>query len=132
VNGDGYDDILIGSFPGGEAFVFHGNANGVNATPSWVENGDGSGAFGQSVSTAGDVNGDGYSDVIVGAPYYNGGQASEGKVYVYQGGDGGGRPALDRGDQPSGRRVRLVGRGGGRLRRERLQRRRDRRPLLHR
>ncbi len=41
--------------------------------------------FGNSVSTAGDVNGDGYSDVIVGAPYYDNGQTDEGRAYVYHG-----------------------------------------------
>jgi hypothetical protein len=39
--------------------------------------------FGISVSTAGNVNGDGYSDVIVGAPGYN---SSTGRAYIYFGG----------------------------------------------
>ena len=39
--------------------------------------------FGNSVSTAGDVNGDGYSDVIVGASYYN---SQTGRAYIYFGG----------------------------------------------
>ena len=43
--------------------------------------------FGQSVGPAGDVNGDGYADVIVGAYKYNGGQ---GKAYFYFGG-----PSMD-------------------------------------
>ncbi len=42
-------------------------------------------SFGNSVSTAGDVNGDGYSDVIVGAPYYDNGEDNEGRAYVYYG-----------------------------------------------
>ena len=41
--------------------------------------------IGASVSTAGDVNGDGYADVIIGAPLYDNGQADEGRVLVYFG-----------------------------------------------
>ena len=44
------------------------------------------GRFGYSVSGAGDVNGDGYSDVIVGAPRYNNGQVEEGAAMLYHGG----------------------------------------------
>ena len=42
--------------------------------------------FGNSVGTAGDVNGDGYADIIVGAPHYDNGQEDEGRVWVYHGG----------------------------------------------
>ena len=38
-----------------------------------------------SVGTAGDVNGDGYADVIVGVPNYDEGQEDEGRAYVYHG-----------------------------------------------
>ena len=41
--------------------------------------------FGSSVSSAGDVNGDGYSDVIVGAPNYDNGQSNEGVVFIFHG-----------------------------------------------
>jgi len=44
--------------------------------------------FGYSVGTAGDVNGDGYCDVIVGALYYDNGQTDEGRAYMYYGGGG--------------------------------------------
>jgi hypothetical protein len=41
--------------------------------------------MGYSVSSAGDVNGDGYSDVIVGAPKYDNGQTDEGAAFVFPG-----------------------------------------------
>ncbi|MCB9193577.1 MAG: FG-GAP repeat protein, partial [Flavobacteriales bacterium] len=41
--------------------------------------------FGQAVGTAGDVNGDGYSDIVIGAPNYSNGQAGEGGAYIYHG-----------------------------------------------
>ena len=37
------------------------------------------------VGTAGDVNGDGYADVIVVAHYYDNGEQDEGRVFVYHG-----------------------------------------------
>jgi len=96
VNGDGYSDVIIGAFnyddgansSEGRAFVYHGSATGVSATPnSALDDANQAGArFGNSVSTAGDVNGDGYSDVIIGAPYYDdGANAQEGRAFVYHG-----------------------------------------------
>ena len=41
--------------------------------------------FGTSVGTAGDVNGDGFADVIVGAHMYSNGQDREGRAFVYRG-----------------------------------------------
>ena len=32
-----------------------------------------------------DINGDGYTDVIVGAPYYDNGESDEGRAFVYLG-----------------------------------------------
>jgi hypothetical protein len=93
VNGDGLSDVLVGG-PGwagsGRVYVFHGSLTGISTVWNYSLNADGSGEyFGCSVSTAGDVNGDGYSDVIVGAENYANGQTQEGKAYIFNGGSTG-------------------------------------------
>ncbi len=93
VNGDGYSDVIVGAreFDGGEssegaAFVYLGSATGLASAPSWVAESDQVEArFGYSVDSAGDVDGDGYDDVIVGARYYDDGDEDEGGVFVYLG-----------------------------------------------
>ena len=89
VNGDGFSDVLIGapnSSNGGETFAYYGSATGLSPNPDWtVESDQLVARFGKSVATAGDVNGDGYSDVIIGADHYSNGQANEGRAYVYRG-----------------------------------------------
>ena len=98
INGDGIDDLLVGAiysnlpsdgYYGGRAFVVFGtdsgfdanvelsSLNGTNgfAVPS-VSNYD---YLGISVSEAGDVNGDGFDDVILGASQANSGK---GQAYV--------------------------------------------------
>ncbi len=58
----------------------------LSSSPNWSFESDQAGAeSGISVSTAGDVNGDGYSDVIVGAKSFDNGQNNEGKVFVFNG-----------------------------------------------
>ena len=97
VNGDGYSDIIVGtvSYTNGETEegkveVYHGSASGLSPTPSWSAQSNVAGArMGYSATTAGDINGDGYSDVVVGAPYYNNGQTNEGSIYVYHGSSSG-------------------------------------------
>jgi hypothetical protein len=103
VNGDGYADVIVGApwytndeAYEGRAFVYHGSASGLSASAAWTAEGDQEGAaFGGSVGTAGDVNGDGYADVIVGAPGYTDGEAYEGRAFVYHGSASGLSAAAD-------------------------------------
>jgi hypothetical protein len=88
VDGDGYDDIIIGAHGydhgTGRIYVYAGDGGGLKASPIFVATGKGQGErYGFAVGTAGDVNGDGYSDVIVGA---YGVSEGRGQVYVYAGG----------------------------------------------
>ncbi len=103
VNGDGYSDVIVGA-PGyrnsasseGAAFIYYGSDRGVSTTPDWTVKCDQSGSdMGLSVASAGDVNGDGYADVIVGAPLYDNCQVDEGRVFVYLGSSNGLSPAPD-------------------------------------
>ena len=97
VNGDGYDDVIVGA-PGysngqsgeGAVFVYYGSSSGLKDKHDWmVESNQVNAAFGKSVATAGDVNGDGFDDIIIGAPGYADGQANEGAAFVYYGSGGG-------------------------------------------
>ncbi|GGB94645.1 hypothetical protein GCM10011325_22510 [Dyadobacter sediminis] len=93
VNGDGYSDILVsgrqydkGQTDEGAVFVYHGSALGINAAAAKVlESNQANAYLGHSLNTAGDVNGDGYSDIIIGASMYDNGQANEGAVFVHYG-----------------------------------------------
>lgn len=92
VNGDGLDDLIIGApyssgaSPTGSSYVVFGKSSNTAVELSTIATGDGGfvirGAVpasfndvsgndfaGRSVSAAGDVNGDGFADLIIGAPY---------------------------------------------------------------
>jgi len=91
VNGDGYPDVIVGApqdasgLPG-KAYVFYGGPNADNV-PDLVLNGVANqDAFGSCVSSAGDLNRDGYADVMVGAPHNDAGASNGGRVYIYFGG----------------------------------------------
>lgn len=98
VNGDGYSDVIVGApfFDNGQtdegrAYVYYGSLSGLSASPDWnKEGGEDSAQFGSVVGTAGDINGDGYSDVIVTAPYFDGsGYVDQGRVWIYNGSSSG-------------------------------------------
>ena len=58
----------------------------LQSTPVWSAEGDQANAqFGWSVAGAGDVNNDGYDDVIVGARRFDNGETNEGRAFVYHG-----------------------------------------------
>jgi hypothetical protein len=104
VNGDGYEDVFIGAIGGrgagnatinsGEAYVVFGKATGLGdvdlgalaPTDGFVIRGsDSTDSLGRSVSSAGDVNGDGFNDIIVGAWFADGSgnlESNAGESYV--------------------------------------------------
>ncbi|MBK6877801.1 MAG: FG-GAP repeat protein [Ignavibacteria bacterium] len=88
VNGDGYSDLIISasSYGGGNgrAYLYFGGS-AMDDSPDVVMSGTTLTNFGGSVSNAGDVNGDGYSDVIIGEKFaYN---SATGRAYIYLGGE---------------------------------------------
>ena len=106
VNGDGLDDLIIGAWGtdqneanSGSSYVVFGK-NSYNDTVQMSDIAAGNGGFvihgessddksGYSVSSAGDVNGDGLADLIIGAPYAGpNGQMQAGSSYVVFGKSG--------------------------------------------
>jgi FG-GAP repeat/FG-GAP-like repeat/Tetratricopeptide repeat len=84
-NHDGIPDVIAAAPGGGYAKVFSGRDGRVLLTLTAERKED---AFGQHVSHAGDVNHDGYADVIVGAPNHEAGGPHAGRAYIYSGKDG--------------------------------------------
>ncbi|MBA5249960.1 MAG: hypothetical protein FE834_10630, partial [Gammaproteobacteria bacterium] len=93
VNGDGLDDLIVGAFfnDAGKSYVIFGTTNttAINlsdiarGTGGFVINGESAAdQSGSSVSSAGDVNGDGLDDLIVGAPEADPNGRHSGKSYV--------------------------------------------------
>ncbi len=103
VNRDGFDDVIVGAYlfnhgehDEGRAFLYLGSAGGLSLAPDWTAESDQIRAyFGVSVSGAGDVDGDGFDDVIVGANGFDNGEHDEGGAFLYRGSAGGLSPAPD-------------------------------------
>ncbi len=97
VNGDGYPDVIVGaphyhevSGYEGAAYLYLGSKDGLSAVPAWSKSILAADAqFGSAVSGAGDVNRDGYADVLVGAQTFTDGQINEGAVFLFLGSAGG-------------------------------------------
>jgi Ca2+-binding RTX toxin-like protein len=114
VNGDGFDDLIIaarfadsnGINNAGQSYIVFGKDGGFNASFD-LNSLDGNNGFainginnsdisGFSVSSAGDINGDGIDDLIIGAPYADPNKRSgAGQSYVVFGKNGGFQPSLD-------------------------------------
>ena len=90
INSDGYDDVIVGDMDYnsyiGRAYIYYGGAN-MNNGIDLILSGSSASQFGHSFAPAKDINGDGYSDLVVGARSYGSGL---GRVYIYYGG-----PAVD-------------------------------------
>ena len=114
INGDGIDDLVIGAdradpngnSSAGESYVVFGRLGGysgsldlssLDGTNGFVLNGvDADDFSGRSVSSAGDVNGDGNDDLFIGAPYASpNGNVLAGESYVVFGSNGGFPSSLD-------------------------------------
>ncbi len=93
VNGDGDDDFIVGApyndaagANAGRAYVFFGGAE-LDLQPDVVLTGEAAGdQFGYAVAGGGDLNADGFDDVLVGAPYNAAGGSTAGRAYVFFGG----------------------------------------------
>jgi hypothetical protein len=96
VNGDGYSDLIVGApawsddpdgAPSkGRISVYLGSASGLVAEPAWEAAGSVAGTeLGSAVSTAGDLDGDGFDDIFVAARGFTDGGTGEGAVFVWLG-----------------------------------------------
>ena len=89
VNGDGFDDVGIGA-PGmigitSTAYVYHGSNSALSALPAWSTTGVfTNSALGFALAPAGDIDGDGFDDLLVGDNQINGVEGP-GMAYVFRG-----------------------------------------------
>lgn len=92
VNNDGFADFMVaaprysnGEFKEGVVYVYYGAPNGYKASITMLEENQTYSYFGDALAALGDVNGDGFDDIAIGARGYDGGEIDEGRVFVYYG-----------------------------------------------
>ncbi len=86
VNGDAYDDLVIGAGEAntdGSVFIYYGGPTLDGTVDITLNAVDSDTWFAEIIANAGDLNNDGYDDLLVSAPRYNEGA---GRIYVYLGG----------------------------------------------
>ncbi len=88
VNGDGIDDLLIGA--AGKVLVYYGRPDFNPATiPPDVVISSADGGFGSALAVLSDLDGDGFKEIIIGAPKATvNGNAEQGRLYIVKGGSG--------------------------------------------
>jgi hypothetical protein len=80
---EGAEAHLRGVDPGA-AFLYMGSDSGLSVTPECFALGEGQFTYlGNSVASAGDVDRDGLSDIVIGASRHDGPETDEGKAYAY-------------------------------------------------
>ncbi|MGA1873119.1 MAG: integrin alpha [Thermoplasmatota archaeon] len=98
INGDGYDDIIIGAYQNdegggnaGKVYIIYGRSSGwsmdvdlSSANASFI--GPTNTGQGKAMSMAGDINGDGYDDILISSDQDSGGGLGLGRAYLAFGG----------------------------------------------
>jgi len=84
-NQDGVPDVVAGAPGGGRAYIYSGKDGHVLQTLIAEAKPD---TFGRHVTFAGDIDHDGYDDVLIGAPTNAAGGKDAGRAYLYSGKDG--------------------------------------------
>lgn len=110
LNKDGLDDLIVGApfytdyttvldkktqehkpqYDIGKVYVYIQTGSRSFKDPIEIKGKEQWGRFGHAIAAAGDLNGDGFNDFIVGAPYD--GENQQGAVYVFHGSEEGVRP----------------------------------------
>ncbi len=80
INGDGYDDV-VASYD--SIYMYFGGAAGASQAPTtFTPPGQSASIYGYDITRAGDINGDGFDDLVIGAKFDN---QFTGRAYVYFG-----------------------------------------------
>ena len=87
IDNDGFEDILVGAMTydheRGRVYLFWGG-DPMDTKPDVIFEGEAAGDwFGRKIDAGGDVNGDGYNDILIGARFW--GQQKEGRAYLFLG-----------------------------------------------